>query len=139
LFGSGPLAAGRHAMVTRRAKRPGLDGRIGEARRGDPPRTAKTRALTQVNPIRPRYTKAWVANLPEAPKPATDRMDNERLSLVGPTGVIGEGARREVDKVLGRSGAAPRSARLSNTNEESITRPGLRPEVGPANKSEEAG
>src|SRR5579872_5208609 len=65
---------------------------------GEPPRTAKTRALTQVNPIRPRYTKLWAANLPEMPKPATDRMDNERRGLVGPTGVTGEGACREVDQ-----------------------------------------
>jgi len=36
---------------------------------GDPPLTAKTRALTQVNPFRPRYTKTTAANLPERAKP----------------------------------------------------------------------
>ena len=42
-----------------------------EAKRGDPPRTAKARAVAKANPIRPRYAKPVAANLPEMPKPAT--------------------------------------------------------------------
>ena len=41
------------------------------AKRGDPPRTAKARAVAKANPIRPRYAKPVAANLPEMLKPAT--------------------------------------------------------------------
>ena len=41
------------------------------AKRGDPPPTAKARALAKANPIRPRYANPVTANLPEVPKPAT--------------------------------------------------------------------
>lgn len=41
------------------------------AKRGDPPPTAKARAVAKANPIRPRYANPVMANLPEMPKPAT--------------------------------------------------------------------
>ena len=41
------------------------------AKRGDPPRTAKARAVAKANPIRPRYAKPVMASLPEMLKPAT--------------------------------------------------------------------
>jgi len=43
---------------------------IGAIRASKPPE-AKVRAVTQVNPIRPRYTKTRMASLPEVWKPAT--------------------------------------------------------------------
>ena len=57
--------------VTKCVKQSGLI-QEDEAKRGDTPRTAKNRAPTKVNPIRPRYAKMSAANLPEVAKPAID-------------------------------------------------------------------
>jgi len=64
-------------------------------------RTTKARALTIVNPIRPRYTNLAAANLPEMVKPATCGEATSDGNRRTPRGDRGERARKDASRNLG--------------------------------------
>lgn len=64
-----------------------------------------------------------------------DGADSEQHPLVGPAGVIGDGARRQIDQEPGRSGVAGGTRRPAGMHDRRVATP----EVGGARSSVEAG
>ena len=97
------LAAHWRMEVTKCAKQSGLI-QEDEAKRGNTPRTAKNRAPTKVNPIRPRYATMAAASLPDRVKPATGREATSESTGRATRGGWGERAPKDQPRNLGRPG-----------------------------------
>jgi len=76
-------------------------------------RTTKARALTTVNPIRPRYTNLAAANLPEMVKPATDGQVTSVSTRQAARGDWGERVPKDQSRNLGGPAQCPRRAAFS--------------------------
>ena len=100
-------------------------------------REANTRAVTKVNPIRPRDVSWKTASLPKMVKPATGEGVQREHYITGLSGVVGDSAQGKIRRgtwETRRYGTGD----WTNRPREYITVEGCRPGVGEAHSSEEA-
>jgi hypothetical protein len=94
-------SCGLTCRATEHVEQAGLSIVIREAKESGPFRTTKARALTQVNPIRPRYTYPAAASLPDWVKPAIDREATSASTCRAARGGWGERAPKDQSRNLG--------------------------------------
>jgi hypothetical protein len=101
LIARSTCSCGLTCRVTEHVEQAGLSIVTREAKESGPFRTTKARALTQVNPIRPRYTYSAAANLPDWVKPAIGREATSASTCRVVRGEWGERVPKDQSRNLG--------------------------------------
>ena len=101
LIARSTCSCGLTYRVTEHVEQAGLSAVTREAKESGPFRTTKARALTQVNPIRPRYTYSAAANLPDWVKPAIGREATSASTCRVVRGEWGERVPKDQSRNLG--------------------------------------